>query len=293
MTHHAFHDMQQSVIRSAVFANRMEQQNAGNSGGHLKRNSMPTSPSGAGGFRMETTLHAYLMVGPYSPQNVWYCDNKKCVYTQHGIYRRYQIQNWRSSKFGAKFVLCDGCVRQFEKPKPATHASNISAPNVNVNLDIQGGQAVQMQQAPPAYGQPAQQNEQIAHPTQRASFDLASYRQQASPSPQVIVQQPTTIVENNAAEQKTDIDASLPLPALNEQDLSGRNILKRGWMMKKGDWMKGYKKRYFILKSDQTLNYYESDTSVMIKGTCYLNDVTGVFTKSVQSFEIHTKKRKW
>ena len=57
-----------------------------------------------------TTLHGYLMNGPYVPDKnmVWYCDNKTCQYTKHGLYRKYRIENWRSSVYGKKFVLCDG-----------------------------------------------------------------------------------------------------------------------------------------------------------------------------------------
>merc|ERR1711933_282866 len=69
--------------------------------------------------RIMTTLHGYDMIGPYSPDKnmVWYCDNKTCQYTKHGLYRKYRIQNWRSSRFGKKFVLCDGCIWQYQRPE--------------------------------------------------------------------------------------------------------------------------------------------------------------------------------
>ena len=81
----------------------------------------------------QTTLHGYDMIGPYTPDKnmVWYCDNKTCQYTKHGLYRKYRIQNWRSSQFGKKFVLCDGCVRQYEKQKIV-----IVQPQVNVEVNI-------------------------------------------------------------------------------------------------------------------------------------------------------------
>jgi len=84
--------------------------------------------------RVMTTLHGYEMQGPYTPDKnmVWYCDNKTCQYTKHGLYRKYRIDNWRSSQFGKKFVLCDGCVRQYEKQQPVV----IVQPQVNVDVNL-------------------------------------------------------------------------------------------------------------------------------------------------------------
>ena len=77
-----------------------------------QNNNNNNNANGNGGkqYSITTTLHGYPMTGPFTPggKDVWYCDNKECKYTQHGVYRRYKIQNWRSSQFGKKFVLCDG-----------------------------------------------------------------------------------------------------------------------------------------------------------------------------------------
>ena len=102
-----------------------------------------------GDFQIMTTLHGYPMIGPFTPgpKDVWYCDNKNCNYTQHGVYRRYKIQNWRSSQFGKKFVLCDGCVRQYQKVKPLVTYTKQAAPsNVNVKLNVNGPGVQQQQQ---------------------------------------------------------------------------------------------------------------------------------------------------
>lgn len=47
---------------------------------------------------VRTTLHEYDMIVPYTPhQNMrWYCDNKICQYTEHGVYRTYRIEYWDS-----------------------------------------------------------------------------------------------------------------------------------------------------------------------------------------------------
>merc|ERR1719491_1770907 len=90
--------------------------------------------------RVLTTLHGYHMVGPTNPakDSVWYCDHVKCRYTQHGLFRKYRIQNWKSSRFGKKFVLCDGCVRQYEKQQPVQYI--VQPPQVNVDVQLNADQ---------------------------------------------------------------------------------------------------------------------------------------------------------
>ena len=95
-----------------------------------------------GQYQIFTTLHGYAMTGPFpSGQDVWYCDHKKCQYTQYGVFRRYKIERWRSSKFGKKFTLCDGCVRQYKRPNPNQLQKNPST--VNVKLNINGAYPMQ------------------------------------------------------------------------------------------------------------------------------------------------------
>merc|ERR1719491_2661183 len=92
--------------------------------------------------RVLTTLHGYHMIGPLTPakDSVWYCDYVKCRYTQHGLFRKYRIQNWKSSRFGKKFVLCDGCVRQFEKQQPVQYIVQPPRPQVNVDVQLNADQ---------------------------------------------------------------------------------------------------------------------------------------------------------
>merc|ERR1712013_152192 len=79
----------------------------------------------------------------------------------------------------------------------------------------------------------------------------------------------------------------------NVQGQGGMQIVRQGWMMKKGDIIKNWKKRYFVLQSNRVLNYYESSSSAMVKGTVALRKATRVVKKSTQSLEVHTPKRKW
>eukprot|EP01084_Bolivina_argentea_P099881 179476_1 len=71
---------------------------------------------------IKTTLHQYAMVSPLKPSVLclWYCDNKDCKFTEHGIYKNYQIQRWRSSNALLSFVLCEGCVKQYQEPIKAS-----------------------------------------------------------------------------------------------------------------------------------------------------------------------------
>merc|ERR1719410_118388 len=123
-----------------------------------------------GGYEVYTTLHGYSMIGPFpSGQDVWYCDHKQCQYTQYGVFRKYKIDRWRSSKFGKKFTLCDGCVRQFIRPNPNQQMQKQPS-NVNVKININGalpynyqpgGEMMQQQQPQQYYGM---QNQAISPP---------------------------------------------------------------------------------------------------------------------------------
>jgi len=262
------------------------------------------------------------MVGPFTPgkKDVWYCDHKKCQYTQYGVYRRYKIQNWRSSQFGKKFTLCDGCVRQYKKEKPRQQSQGAS--NVNVKVNINGAIPMQQQQPMPAYGQPVQYMQPMVHgqmapiqqqqsmingqmvPIQQQSMIYGQQQQsmnnvypqqygqqQSFYAPQPVQQMGGTVQQQPAQyEQKMDTND-------NQNDVNikkgGDQIVKQGWMMKKGDMIKSWKKRYFVLKTNRTLNYYESDAAVMVKGVCHLNKVKSVKKKKGENFEVDTSKRTW
>eukprot|EP01084_Bolivina_argentea_P296390 510459_1 len=276
-----------------------------------------------GAQQVETTLHGYPMTGPFTVSQktgaVWYCDNKKCTYTQHGVYRRYNIQNWRSTKFGKKFTLCDGCVRQYKrKPKiePQKSASNV---NVKVNISgvnpsyqsmqMQPGAYVPMQQQyyNPQY--PMQQQPMVNMNMQQPMYNPQYPMQQQQP-PQAYnfqqPQQPMMPMQQQYAQPQPQpqpiVPQQPPMPLEEKENVQLDNnnekiitngVVKQGWMMKKGDLIKSWKKRYFVLKSNKILNYYESDNAVMVKGTCKLDKVKSVKTKSDQSFEVDTPKRKW
>eukprot|EP01083_Nonionella_stella_P093699 262664_1 len=280
-----------------------------------------------GKYKWETTLHGYPMTGPFTPgTEVWYCDHKKCQYTKHGLYRKYKIENWRSTKFGKDFTLCDGCVRQYKKEKAKAPQSQSSSSNVNVKININGanpnpqpgfqpGMAPQQQYMPQQYGPPqgyaAPQAYMNGYPPQQPMQPYPQPMQMGQPNPQYdgyYAQPPVTYANPNQPMVKPPppVDAPPPqqgtVPTAMEQkeqtmdsyeDIVVNGVVKQGWMMKKGDIVKSWKKRYFVLKSNQTLNYYESDNAVMVKGTCPLDKVKSVIKKSGQSFEIQTSKRKW
>jgi len=305
--------------------------------GHHKSASAQV-PQKVGQFTVMTTLHGYAMEGPFTPgpKDVWYCDHKECKYTQHGLYRRYNIENWRSAKFGKKFVLCDGCVRTYTKPDTQPqfphHQHQPSAPNVNVTLNMP-------QNAPsPYYAQPYPQPMTIIQPmaqpmsisqhTQSSSLgsplQYQDYGQQQS---SYIQQAPQQVAFSNAqvsgtqyvaaADQKTDEGMGYTGPVsqyssdgtamgsgaeskAQEQSTyngvimgHGIHIVQQGWMMKQGGLVKSWKRRYFVLKTNKVLNYYESDNSSMVKGSIELSKVIGVEKKQKKSLELVTPKRTW
>merc|ERR1712110_622358 len=73
----------------------------------------------------------------------------------------------------------------------------------------------------------------------------------------------------------------------------GIHIVQQGWMMKQGGLVKNWKRRYFVLKTNNVLNYYESDNSSMVKGYVPLVDAIGIEKKQKKSFDVVTPKRTW
>jgi len=239
------------------------------------------------------------MIGPFpSGQDVWYCDHKQCQYTQYGVFRKYKIERWRSSKFGKKFTLCDGCVRQFLRPNPNQQMQKQPS-NVNVKININGAYPMQQPGAMQPMQQPQQQPQQQYYGMQnqaisppQAYTQPIQYQQPYIPMEQ-LQQQAHPLNKYNNLAQQLQTQPSQPAPPQNIKKESGNDIVKQGYMMKKGDLIKNWKKRYFVLKSNKILNYYESDNAVMVKGSCSLKKVNNVKKKSGQSFEIDTPKRKW
>merc|ERR1712154_320651 len=112
----------------------------------------------------------------------------------------------------------------------------------------------------------------------------------------MVVQQPQQVmIQQQQSMQQVQPQQTMESPGNDNESVksSGIQIVKQGWMMKKGELIKSWKKRYFVLNSNKILNYYESDKAVMIKGSCSLNKVKSIKKKSGQSFEIDTPKRKW
>merc|ERR1712228_268682 len=218
-------------------------------------------------------------------------------YTQYGVFRRYKIERWRSSKFGKKFTLCDGCVRQFKRPNP----NQKSQKNVNVKLNINGAYpmqpgAIPMQQQqqpmspPQAYTQPIAYQQPYVH-GQNVQYQQQPIYQQA-PQQNLYNTQPQNVYAQPMIVQQPQVQNESVSDTQSKKG-GGIEIIKQGYMMKKGDLIKNWKKRYFVLKTNKILNYYESDNAVMVKGSCSLNKVKSVKKKSGQSFEIDTPKRKW
>jgi len=305
--------------------------------GHQKSSSYmpsaaePAAPKG-GGQSIETTLHGYAMVGPFSPgpKDVWYCDHPQCRYTQHGLYRRYNIENWRSSKFGKKFVLCDGCVRLHRKQQ-IQHQQQASAPNVNVSLNINGGFQRQQPAPQPFYAQPMSMAQPVPMNQSQGQFQDHGHQQSAfeQQGQQMVPFSNAKIADippdggyGAASDFKSNEGAVLNTGALTpitpptasddeqfaatppEDDSAlstfngltlghGVRIVQRGWMMKKGQMVKNWKRRYFVLKSDGVLNYYESDNSSMVKGRAELTEALRVDRKNKKSLDVVTPKRTW
>lgn len=151
-----------------------------------------------------------------------------------------------------------------------------------------------------ANGNPIQNIQNIQQPQYPQQSQYPQQLQQYPSSNQVVGQQQSLYDQSGPSQPKAQVNvvkAPIDLEKKTEENNASKSggiqIVKQGWMMKKGDIVKSWKKRYFVLKTNQTLNYYESDNAVMVKGTCMLNKVKSVKKKSGQSFDIDTPKRKW
>lgn len=83
-------------------------------------------------------------------------------------------------------------------------------------------------------------------------------------------------------------------------ELKKVKILKKGIMVKKGSFMKNWKQRWFVLKSDKLLYYYETKTDIdskkkiyNLKGFANLSKIKEIKKKGDKEFEIITPKRIW
>ena len=76
-------------------------------------------------------------------------------------------------------------------------------------------------------------------------------------------------------------------------------IIKQGWLMKKGDKNKGWKKRYFVLNEYKQIKYYSDFGKTSFCGTIHLNKVSSITNGKVYSdefkftFQLITGKRIW
>merc|ERR1712087_533567 len=249
-------------------------------------------------------------------------------------------QNWRSTKFGKQFVLCDGCVRQYPKQSVSQldlvphHQHNASAPNVNVSLNIQGGlqgqQPYYPQMAQPVIIQPQSSGNYQDYGQQQSVYVQQAQQQVPFTNTQIgplqnngiYAVQPTPLSEqktdegtlstgslvDNSNARNMDIAAAAPIGASVSAPLAtshaestfkgttlghGIHIVQQGWMMKQGGLVKNWKRRYFVLKTNNVLNYYESDNSSMVKGHVPLADAIGIEKKQKKSFDVVTPKRTW
>lgn len=78
-------------------------------------------------------------------------------------------------------------------------------------------------------------------------------------------------------------------------------ILKHGWLQKRGELNKQWKRRYFVLNSFKQIRYYQDELKAVYSGCICLNEVTGIANGDVihgkddnmYNFELITEKRIW
>ena len=154
--------------------------------------------------------------------------------------------------------------------------------------------------APPqAYTQPIQYQQPYVYGQNNVQYPQQPMYQQSmhaqnAYAQQMSVQQPhPVILQQQSTESTLYQNENVNTKTVPSKKGGGIEIIRQGYMMKKGDLIKSWKKRYFVLKTNKSLDYYESSDAVMIKGACSLSKAKGVKKKSGHSFEIDTPKRRW
>ena len=64
------------------------------------------------------------------------------------------------------------------------------------------------------------------------------------------------------------------------------NTIFQGWLIKRGDTFKTWKKRYFVLSDTKLLRYYEDEQQTKYKGTINVNDIKQIKKGEPVSMEL-------
>ena len=72
-----------------------------------------------------------------------------------------------------------------------------------------------------------------------------------------------------------------------------RSVLKKGYLVKQGHWVRNWKRRSFVLTSD-SLDYYETEGARKPRGRIFVRDILGVegIPESSTSFKLTTRHGK-
>lgn len=250
-------------------------------------------------YKVFTSLHPYYMIGPYPipTKNMWYCDNKGCQATGHGTFNFYQIRNWRSQQFGTNYVLCDTCVKMYQidltKQQPQRPSnSNIqnlqqfqNNNNNNNNSPNNQGYDVNMQiQNQFANSNSPRDSKHVGH-SQSVMPDLiknGSSQSNASNDSRSSFGHGGTHSVDFANQKRSSVKAN-----------SDTNVVKKGWMLKRGGIVKSWKRRYFVLRNDRQLFYYSNDHTSAVKGVAQLYEVKQIIKVDKQIFSVECRGRTW
>jgi hypothetical protein len=118
------------------------------------------------------------------------------------------------------------------------------------------------QNAPYPYPYPQQQHNpypqnNVPQQYQNAPYQHTTYPQNTTQYPPPTQNAPTAPPQQNAYPntQTQNTGALYPQTQLPNQ------IVKRGWLTKEGEWVKSWKRRWFVLK-DNTIYYFENETVI-------------------------------
>lgn len=256
---------------------------------HSPRQSMNTAQQLAmqqGQLIMNTQLHQHRLRGQYFSayeQKPWYCD---CAGTQIGCaggtiagdfqyrdlaYWKCELDSRGLSKCGVTY--CNACVIRDERLGSGMPSTSPMA----------GGQQM------------------LFNNHARASGSMGSGINQNFLQRNVSGATSNTSVGSNYSNQElaslqntNDKNGKKNSKGNNAKIYNEPSIVKKGWMLKRGNIVKSWKRRYFVLKEDRQLFFYSNDQTSTVKGVAQFFEIEQIVKHDKQIFSVQLKGgRNW
>ena len=222
---------------------------------------------------MNTQLHQHRLRGQYFSayeKKPWYCDcagtNIGCAGgTVKGDFQYRDLAYWKCeldsrglSKCGVSF--CNACVIRDEQLRVPASPQGGGAQQMFVNNNQHQRVSASMGSGSQLYSQGSVGGSSVG----------------SNMSPQEFQQLQAT------NDKKGNKRSSSKNAALGAKVYAEPNVVKKGWMLKRGGIVKSWKRRYFVLREDRQLYYYSNDKTSTVKGVAQFFDVEQIIKHDKQ-----------